>query len=599
MRVLVTGAFGNVGTSAVEALIRQGHTVRCFDLKTPTNVRAARRDKRTYGERLQVVWGDLRRPEDIALAVRDQDIVVHLAFIIPKLSATGVESESRPDWAREINVGGTRNLLEAAKKLPHPPAFIFASSLHVYGQTQDRTPPRTASDPVQPIEHYAHHKVECEQMVRASGLRWAILRFAAVLPLSMKLDPGMFDVPLDNRIEFVHTRDVGLAIANAVESQEIWGKTLLIGGGPRCQFIYRDMARKILEGMNVGMLPDEAFGSTPFCTDWLDTTESQRLLQYQQRDLDDYVGDMKRVLGFRRHLIRVFRPFVRRWLLSKSPYLQAPKDPRWQGKVAVITGASSGIGAATARRLAREGLTVVLVARRRDRLEGLAAEIRRGGGKALVVPADLQDEQERQRLFETVRDVCGGVDVLVNSAGIGWYGFGTAMPWTMAEHMIRVNVTAAVHTTLLFLTQMKARNSGHVIQVGSVVGSLPSQGVALYSATKSFLDTFTTALYRELRGTGVHISVVRPGAVSSTEFYLKAPTQLPGMRIPVGQWMVKPEAVAERIWSLLKRPRRIAYVPRWLAFVPWVEPSFGWLLDRIGAPLLRHQQRLALRSLKG
>ena len=211
MNVLLTGAFGNVGTSALTELLKQGHRVRCFDLKTKMNEKAARR----IAGRAEVVWGDLRNPGDVAAAVRGQDVVTHLAFIIPKLSVTGVESEKRPDWARTINVGGTQNVIDAMKAQPRPPKLVFASSLHVYGLTQDQPPPRTVSDPVDPIEHYARHKVECEQRIRASGLEWAILRFAAAMPISLKLDPGMFDVPLANRMEFVHTRDVGLAVANA------------------------------------------------------------------------------------------------------------------------------------------------------------------------------------------------------------------------------------------------------------------------------------------------------------------------------------------------------------------------------------------------
>ncbi len=318
MNILLTGAFGNVGTSTLEELVRRGHTVRCFDLKTRANEKIAHR----FRNQIEVLWGDLRHPEEVAAAVRDRETVIHLAFIIPKLSATGIESERRPDWAREVNVGGTQNLLDSMKALPRPPRLIFASSYHVYGRTQDQPPPRTVSDPVQPIEHYSYHKVECEQMVKASGLEWTILRLSAALPLAMKMDPGMFDVPLNNRIEFVHTRDVGVAIANAVSSEDVWGKTLLIGGGPRCQYYYREIAERILEAMGVGMLPEEAFSTTPFCTDWVDTTESQRLLDYQRRDLEDYIKDMVALLGYRRHLIRLFRPFVRRWLLRKSTYFR-------------------------------------------------------------------------------------------------------------------------------------------------------------------------------------------------------------------------------------------------------------------------------------
>ena len=324
MKVLLTGAFGNVGTSTAGELIAQGHDLRCFDLATRANKKAARRLSRTAGRaferQVEVVWGDLRRPEDVATAVRGRDVVIHLAFIIPKLSATGVESEKRPDWAREINVGGTRNLIQAMKALPASPKLIFTSSCHVFGRTQHLPPPRRASDPVHPVEHYTRHKLACERMIKRSGLQWIIFRLGATLPLTMKLDPGMFDVPLDNRLEFLHTRDVGRALANAVVSEAAWGKLLLIGGGPDCQYYYRGVAWQILEAMGVGMLPEEAFSSKPFCIDWMDTAEGQRLLDYQQRDLEGYIDDMVALLGYRRYLIRLFRPLVRSWLLRKSPY---------------------------------------------------------------------------------------------------------------------------------------------------------------------------------------------------------------------------------------------------------------------------------------
>jgi UDP-glucose 4-epimerase len=324
MNVLLTGAFGNVGTSALTALLEQGHTVRCFDLKTRANVRASHR----FRGRVELIWGDLRRREDVVAAVRGQDVVIHLAFIIPKLSVTGFESEDHPLWAHDINVGGTRHLVEAMKALPQPPRILFASSYHIYGRTQHQHPPRTASDPVQPIEHYAHHKVECEHMIRSSGLEWGILRLAASLPLSMKLDPGMFDVPLENRMEYVHTRDVGLAFANAVQEPAVWGRVLLIGGGPRCQYTYRQITQQVLEGMGMGMLPEEAFGHTPFPTDWLDTQESEQILRYQRLTLDDYVKEMRARLQTRISFIRLFRPLVRALLLSQSPYWRGDR-PTW------------------------------------------------------------------------------------------------------------------------------------------------------------------------------------------------------------------------------------------------------------------------------
>lgn len=254
----------------------------------------------------------------------------------------------------------------------------------------------------------------------------------------------------------------------------------------------------------------------------------------------------------------------------------------WHNRIAVVTGASSGIGEATARQLAKAGLTVVLVARRLERLLGLQAEITSVGGKAEVIAADLRSEEERTRLFEQV----GAADVLVNNAGFGWYGYFHEMNWETAREMLQVNVGATAHLTSLFLPGMRERNRGHIINVGSISGSIPSQGITMYSASKSFMDAFTTALHRETHGTNVRVSVVRAGPVK-TEFCESALSRENGGHVPTERVGVTSEYVAWRIWKLLLRPRRIIYVPRWLQIVPWVELSFGWLEDWIGPLLLR------------
>lgn len=256
----------------------------------------------------------------------------------------------------------------------------------------------------------------------------------------------------------------------------------------------------------------------------------------------------------------------------------------WQGKIAVVTGASSGVGAATALKLAREGLEVVLVARRRERLESLAQEIRTQGGMAQVFPADLRQEDERLRLCDQI----GDVDVLVNNAGLGWYGHGVRMSWKTAREILQVNVEAVVQLTLGFLRRMRVRGWGHIINVGSISGSLPSQGIAVYGASKSFLDNFTTALYRELAGLPIHISVVRAGPVK-TEFSAAALKHEAALPLPTERVGVSAEQVAKRIFDLLRHPRRVIYVPAWLCLVPFVELSFGWLIDRLGPLLLKRQ----------
>jgi nucleoside-diphosphate-sugar epimerase len=317
MKVLLTGAFGNIGFQTLKELLLRGHHVRCFDLKNKANEKAARRLRKD----VELHWGDLRCREDVAKAVQDVHAVVHLAFVIPKLSRAGVGSEEAPQRAWKVNVAGTRNLLDALQRQSPSTKLLFTSSLHIYGKTQDQDPPRTLADPPKPVEHYAHHKVECERMIQDSGLEWAIFRLGASLPVRLILDPGMFDVPLNNRIEFVHSEDVALAIGNALEDDRVWGKIWLIGGGSRCQLTQRELVKSVLETVGVGMLPEKAFSNDPYPTDWLETSKSQRLLKFQRHSLQDYLRDLIAKLGYRRHLVRLFRPIIRAWLLHRSPFM--------------------------------------------------------------------------------------------------------------------------------------------------------------------------------------------------------------------------------------------------------------------------------------
>lgn len=316
MKILLTGAFGNIGFSALEELLKRGHTVRCFDLRTKANEKKARQ---TAGK-ADIIWGDIRQAEQVAASVRDQDVIIHLAAILPP------EVDERPEVARAVNVGGTQHLLAAAAQQPRPPKILYSSSLDVFGFTQDQPPPRKVTDPVQATDEYTRHKLQCEELLKTSGLVWSIYRFADVPPLAQrKPHPIMYRVPLTTRFEMLHTADAGLAIAQGMEREEIWGRTWLIGGGPRCQVYYRDYLERMLEAMGIGKLPEEAFGHDPYCTDWLDTEASQRLLEYQRHSFDEIIADLityAAPAGPTRLLMPLIRPFVRSWMLKLSPYLK-------------------------------------------------------------------------------------------------------------------------------------------------------------------------------------------------------------------------------------------------------------------------------------
>lgn len=257
----------------------------------------------------------------------------------------------------------------------------------------------------------------------------------------------------------------------------------------------------------------------------------------------------------------------------------------------LITGASSGIGAAAATSFAAKGLKVVLVARRQEKLEQLAREISALGGKALVIPADLSTPYGVEQLFRELFQKGISVDVLVNNAGFGWYGYYAEMAWETAREMLQVNVSAVIQLTRLLLPGMLERRCGYVINIGSIAGSLPNQGIVMYSATKAFLDAFTTSLHRELRGSGVQVSVIRPGPVK-TEFFQTARTLPEGGSIPAERFAVSAERVAGTIVNLLDHPRRVVFVPWFLGVSGWLELAFGGLIDRLGPLLLRRRKQV-------
>ncbi len=317
MKVLLTGALGNLGLRTIESLLDQGHEVRCLDLETKKNQKRARR----FGNRIETAWGGVRRPLDLEAAVRGQEVVLHLAFIIDVL-----RSEREPEWAREIDVGGTRNLLLAMQRSSTARRILFASSIGVYGHSQHLPPPRRLSDPVHPNTVYGRHKMECEELVKSSGLDWCILRYAFSPPPDLGgFDPIIFHIELNSRMEFVHPQDVGLATAKAVASPEVWGKTLLIGGGPGCQITHREFIEKTMSAVGIGDLPDSAFAPPPSSPmDWVDSTESESVLQYQRHSFEDFVREVPSAFGPTRHFLRAFAPLVRRRMLAQSPYFRGP-----------------------------------------------------------------------------------------------------------------------------------------------------------------------------------------------------------------------------------------------------------------------------------
>jgi len=319
MKVLVTGALGNVGSFTVDTLLAEGHEVVAFDVESPRARKLASRLDR----RVQVAWGDITDPDSIRAALEGVDAVVHLAGIIPP------NVDRAPDLARRINVDGTRSLIEQMESSSTAKRLVFASSQGVFGDLQDREPPLRVDTPVSPTDAYGRHKVACEHAIQQSRLVWSILRLAAAMPVRMTgyaYDYSiMFEFSPDARFEFIHPADAGTAFARAAVCDEAIGKILNIGGGEKCRTTHQAFCNELLSAIGMGLLPADAFVRTEirrFYGDWLDTQESQSLLHYQQRGLSELKADMRKELGVIAPLIRVLRPLATWYVVRSSRYLK-------------------------------------------------------------------------------------------------------------------------------------------------------------------------------------------------------------------------------------------------------------------------------------
>jgi clavulanate-9-aldehyde reducatase len=192
-------------------------------------------------------------------------------------------------------------------------------------------------------------------------------------------------------------------------------------------------------------------------------------------------------------------------------------------QVVAVTGASSGIGEATALACARAGAAVALAARRAERIEALAERIGKEGGRALAVQTDVGEEEQARAFIERAHAELGRLDVLVNNAGVMLLGPIAGAPTEEWRRMIQANVYGVLYCTHAALTLMGAQGSGHIINVSSVAGRLARAGSGVYNLTKFGVGAFSEALRQEAVAMGVRVTLIEPGAVA---------TELPGHNRP-------------------------------------------------------------------
>jgi hypothetical protein len=254
-------------------------------------------------------------------------------------------------------------------------------------------------------------------------------------------------------------------------------------------------------------------------------------------------------------------------------------DPK--GKVVIVTGASSGIGEATARRFGREGSKVVLAARRVDKLEAVANEISGmgTGAEVLVVQADLSKLEDIQALIQKTLDKFGRIDVLVNNAGFGRLDWLEKLdPVKDIQGQFDVNVMGVIQTTRQALPVMIKQRSGAIIQMCSMAGLVATPTYSIYAACKHAVHGFSEALRREVKPWGIDVSMVYPGGVV-TEFGSHAGINRKTKATTPKFMLLTADDVGRAVVQLVRRPRGMWIIPWLWTFTMWMNRNLNWFVD--------------------
>ncbi len=322
--ILITGASGSVGIKVFHELYvrKQKYNITLF-------LRGSKKNKnlfKNYREELNIVWGDLRDYNEVKKAVANQDIILHIAGVIP------ISEESNPEVTQAVNVDGTQNIINSMLKQQDKPKIIYTSSVAVYGN-RVKNPIIKITDPIRAAkgDFYAVSKIEAEKLIRNSGLDYCIFRLAyCASPAVLKFHPEMFRMPLNTSIEMILTSDIGKALANAIEREDIWGKIFNLGGGESCRIRYGDHLDDLCEimGLGRGFMPKEAFSTEGYHCGFYFDEGVQELFNFRNLTLQDFYKEVKKWIGFKRYLTPLLRWPLRKIFIRKSEYFKEYKKEK-------------------------------------------------------------------------------------------------------------------------------------------------------------------------------------------------------------------------------------------------------------------------------
>ena len=323
-KILLMGASGTIGKEVFKEMLN-----RTNEYEITLFLRGSKKNRKLFSrylDNVRIIWGTLQNYKDIQVAVNKQDVVIHMAGALPDVAFNS------PELLVSTNVDGIQNVIKAMESQANPPKLIYTSSVTVYGDRRDN-PIIKLSDPINinTEDLYASTKVKAEKLIKESKLEYSIFRVSYVLATDvLRFRTVMFYIALDTSVEIIHAKDVGLALVNAIDSNEIWNNTFNLGGGKLCQILYKDNIDDILEIMGFGrnFLPDETFSKHDSHCGFFDDEEMSyinNILKFQNHTLEDFYKEVKKWIGIKRYLVPLVKPILRRHLLRKSEFYQNQK----------------------------------------------------------------------------------------------------------------------------------------------------------------------------------------------------------------------------------------------------------------------------------
>lgn len=271
--------------------------------------------------------------------------------------------------------------------------------------------------------------------------------------------------------------------------------------------------------------------------------------------------------------------------------MEMNRRPAIDGKVVVVTGASSGIGEATAREFARAGAITVLAARRVERLKRLESEIEEMGGQALAIPTDLTDLNQITNLVKTTLSRFGRIDVLANIAGWGLYDWFEELSPSELRQSYEVNVIGLAELTRQVIPTMKDQRSGFILNMSSYVSRISVPPLTVYASTKYAIEGLTDGLRRALLPWGITVIRIHPSSVSGTEFNKNVvrPGTVDYSAVPIGR--ISREQLARHILRLIEKPRRALFISRIYEVPVLLNKVFSDVVDWVSETWVRRKRK--------